>query len=337
MNTQLAEPSVSRKNDSGVPVSYSRRRTETPRPEELLKKGASELEPLRWRWLMWSLTTWTTFCVLAFLTLIVLAGASETPVAALVTGAVSLLIVYLFARMGRWYRDKLQDGFDHWRAEVFAFLENGAEFTANCHLSQADFDHSGLNSAVYNRFSGDNQLSFHGVRASNLAINHVYEETYYTTDSDGNRVAKTRTVVAPVFHGLMLIVDAPLPHAGTVVINDPGHGIGVLRKLQVTCPHLKKRYAIGADDPLVGHRVLTPSFQEALWGYRQEFKYLPRFAYRSGKLYVAIPGASLQAGKRPIRWLPVSITRLDRVLKQCEALLGFLHSSAEKLRPELDD
>ncbi len=306
-------------------------------PLPLLKDGVKRIEPLRSAWLLWSFVAFGNFALFAAVVVGGFLLFPETPAVWITAGVVGLVAHCVFGAIKRGCEGKVRVAFDRWRADVFAFLERGAEFSAGGYMAASEFDNSGLNSAYYNRYSGSGYVQARGLTASNLAINHVYTKTEYYTDSNGNQGSRTVTVTDPVFHGILIVTDAPLPCRGTVVVNDPHHGIGTLRKVQVASPHLKKSYAVGADEPFTGHRVLTPSLQEALWEYRRGFKYLPRFAYRSGLLYVAIPGASLDAGTCPTRFSPVTIARLERVLVQCGELLAFLHASAERLRPETDD
>jgi len=199
-----------------------------------------------------------------------------------------------------------------------------------------------LNSAFYNRYAASHFLAVAGIRSSALSVKHVYTETYYVTeyytDSQGHsqsrQVQKQRTVVVPIFDGILLILPAGLPHSAWVVLRHRDAGVpkGVHR-LTVASPFLAKHYAVGASDQFAGHRALTPTLMEALWEYRQQFKYTPGYSFRDGLLYLTIPDYWLDFGQRPVKWVPVTTARLDRVQKSCGKAIDFLKATAASLIP----
>jgi hypothetical protein len=311
---------------------------------DLLRDGADEMEAIRLRWLKSFMFAWLAALVLVPVTAGVYALAPDLPaVWGTVAGASLVTLLVMGSTSGK-HGERLVAAFVAWRDQVVRALNPDADLDPSGYLESDVFDASGLNGAYYNRYSGWNHLALGPMRASNLAVDHVYTVTVYetvsSTDANGNttyqQVARQKTVVDPIFHGVLLIVPAPLPHPGTVVVSPSGAGLDGLREVRVMSPDLRNNYAIGASEPFVGHRTLTPSLQAALWDYCCQQGCRAGFAYRDGLLYVTLPGATLEFGSVPGKWQVIGESRLMRVVEICRAALNFMHDSADTLRPELD-
>jgi hypothetical protein len=288
------------------------------------------------------LVAWAIALIGGPATLIAFNVARETPAVGWIIAGVFGTPLLVVGVMASSHGSKLHKLFDTWREEGVQLLEGTAQFSADGGLAQADFDGSGLNSAYYNRYAASHFLAVGGIRSSALSVKHEYTETYYETefytDSQGHsqsrQVQKQRTVVVPIFDGMLLIFPSELPHPTWVILRHRNAGLpdGVHR-LTVASPYLVKHYAVGAADQFAGHRTLTPTLMEALWEYAKQFKYTPGYSYRKGLLYLALPDYWLDFGRRPGKWMPVTTARLDRVLKSCGQAIDFVKATATTLVP----
>jgi hypothetical protein len=321
-----------------TPTGGSSARSQTV--QQIVGRGTRELEPMRLRWLMCYLLAWALTLALVPVGFLTYSAIPDQPeVWGSVVGVAAVVVLVLrFVSSSR--RDAFHKAFDAWRIEVVAALDPDAEFAANRYIGEDDFKASALNGWNFNRYSGSDYLCVRGMRASNLAVDNVYTETrtVYETDSQGRTVTREvrETKVNPIFHGLILIVPAPLPGIGGVVrLTTSSHGLGGLREFQVVSPDLRRHYLMGATEPFLGHRVLTPGLQAAVTEFRQDngFKYLPRLSYHDDLLYVLVPGWYLSCGSRPGKWSPITVSRLGRIAEQCEAALGFVTETTNRLRP----
>lgn len=347
MNTSTLGEHIGRMPDARSSVSSGKANTTTVNAgfnqlENHVRRGVEQMEPIRFRWLVFYLITWLVGLGGGASTLAAFSLAKETPIAGwIVVGVVLLAFLILKAIVSR-QRERLHSIFDAWRAEGVQLLDQTARFSVDQGLASADFDNSGLNGAYYNTYASSHFLAVGAIRSSALAVKNIYTETYDVTetytDAQGNShtrtVRKERTVVVPIFHGMLLVIPAKLPHAAWVVLRHRDAGVpnGVYQ-LKVASPHLTKNYAVGTSDQFAGHRALTPSLMEALWDYRKKFKCLPGYSYRNGLLYLTIPDHWLNYGQQPGKWLAVTTARLDRVLKACNQSIEFLKATSANLTP----
>lgn len=310
--------------------------------DEHIRQGVEQMEPVRFRWLVLYLAVWVVALFGAAATFIAFTTAKETPEIGWITAGVSGVSLLITRARSSSRCSTLHSAFDVWRETGVQLLEGTARYSAGRGLPQSDFDNSGLNSAFYNRYAASHFLTVGGIRSSALSAQYEYTETYYETeyytDSDGRshsrEVQKQRTVVVPIFDGMLLILPAELPHSAWVILRHRDAGVpNGVHRLTVASPFLVKHYAVGASDQLAGHRTLTPTLREALWEYRQQFKYTPGYSYRDGLLYITIPHYWLDCGQRPGKWVPMTTARLDRVLKSCGKAIEFLKATTVKLVP----
>jgi hypothetical protein len=302
---------------------------EHPSIAQLITRGASDLERLRGGWLAAYLFAWASALAAAFAAWMYLTFPDEPRWGAVWMCATATAVVAAIGSSRR--RVRLGALFDAWRSEIIGAFDPTATFSADACIDPDEFDATGLNHSSYNRYRGSSYLVTGGVRMSNLWVDHV--RTYMEKDENGNEVE--REEVTPVFHGLMLAVAAPLPCQGTIVLNRKGGGIGRLRAFAVASPDLNKHYAMAADDPFAGHRVLTPGLQEAVWRFRGRFRNVPRLAYTQGLLYALVPGFFAEFGERPGRWRPVTTRKLRRVAEACVSAVVFAQTATRELVPDV--
>lgn len=310
--------------------------------EAFLRKGAQELEPRRFRWLLLYLVAWILGIVGALATFTAFSMNSGNPqigwIALGVSAVVFLIACFIASSIGA----KLRDQFDQWRAELVQLLEERAEYKANSMLEQTLFDKSGISGAYYNRYSGSGFFKLGDIRLSSLSVNHEYKKTYYetvtSTDSQGRtqteQVRKEKTIVDTIFYGMLLAIPAPLPHPTWLLLRHRDFEVPKGHKtLTVASPFLMNNFTISADDEFAGHRTLTPTMMHALWEYREKFKYVPRYSFKDGFLYIGIPSFWLDFGNRPSKWRSVTITSLDRIAKACQSSIDFVKTTSESLVP----
>jgi len=312
------------------------------RQDDHVRKGVMQMEPMRSRWLMWHLAAWATAVVLLGATAATFALVPNTPEAGWIVLAASIVVILIAGGISRSLGGKLAETFNAWRENGVRLIDADARYAAHQGLGQSDFDQSGLNRAHYNRFSSWSLLSVGDLRTSALSVKHVYTETYYETeyytDSSGNQqsrqVQKQRTVVIPIFDGMLLALPMSLPHATWVMLQYRKTGLpNELAKMSVASPFLANNYVVGTADQFRGHRALTPTLMEALEMYCQQFRHFPAYSYRDDVLYITIPNYWLAFGRAPGKWSAVTTASLKRVLEECEQSIAFLKDSAERLRP----
>lgn len=310
--------------------------------EQLIYRGVDTLEPLRFNYRVWSLSTWSISIFLGLITLGIYIKSGYSQSVWVSVGIISTITIIVMVVVTFRKKQQLYEKFDSWRDDVIEYIDNAACFKPNECLSQNSFDASGLNTQYYNRYSGSNYLRVENLEASYLLAQHEYTETYYetvtVTNSQGQietrQEQRTRTKVDTIFEGLLLILHAPLPHSGWVIIRPKGIGVPKgSHKITVASPYLNNNYAIGVSEKFMGHRTLTPTLMESLWDYAQQFKYLPGYSYQKNLLYVTIPGGWLDFGRRPGVWSAITFSTLERVIQDCQNSIRFLKESAERLKP----
>jgi Protein of unknown function (DUF3137) len=314
--------------------------------EQLTREGVDELEPLRFRWLVMTLSFWAIGVVLALVLYAIYNQAGPgNYLFLLISIGVSIAAVFALTVVASQQRKRFELQFDAWRNRAIALLDAAAHFEPDGYLTANYFDSSGLNSKGYNRYSGRNHLTVGKMQASNLSIQYRYTETYYTT-VNGRSEQRQREVVVPIFDGMFLVLPAVLPHEGAVVLqpkqtlvkaflgsNHTDEVPSGLHKINVASPELNNNYVIGVSDQFVGHRVLTPTLMVSLWDYRNQFKQAPRYSYRNNLLFILLKDMSLECGKRPRKWAPVTISKLEQVIRDCHASIEFLKSTSTGLKP----
>ena len=310
--------------------------------EQLIHNGIETLEPLRFKYTVFYFSSWIISVILLLITIKVYFDSKDESSTWITMAVVSVVIVIIMIVVTIGKKRELDEEFDSWRNGVIHHIDSSAILKANECLRQDLFNASGLNSKYYNRYSGSNYLRVGDFQASYLSVKHEYKETYYetvtTTNSQGQsetrQERRERTVVKTVFNGLLLILTAPLPHAGWVILILQSIGIpNGLHKINVASPYLVNNYAIGVSEKFIGHRALTPSLMEALWDYRNQFNDLPGYSYQDSLLYITIPGVELKFGNYPNAWSQVTFSKLDKIISDCENSINFLKGSAEKLKP----
>ncbi|MEI6177254.1 MAG: DUF3137 domain-containing protein [Verrucomicrobiota bacterium] len=316
--------------------------TQITNAEQWIQEGISELEVRRRRWLSWFLAAWGTTVGIVAISYCLFQGTSLDDRVWLAWAAVSVIgLVILFSMAGGKGSD-FRRQFDCWRERVIRGIDDQAEFSPTGCVAQDVFDSSCLNKGYYNKYAGDSHLAIGNIQASNLSVKHVYQETYYetVTETDGQgrttsrQVARTRTVVVPVYDGLFLLIPARLAHSGAVLLRHREAGIPKeMKSLRVADPHLNKHYAIGASDSFVGHRAMTPTLMEALWDFGLQFKNRPGYSYRDDQLFIAIPNFRISYGQSPGKWTGVTTGKLRKIIDSCESSIHFLKATAERLQP----
>ena len=273
-------------------------------------------------------------------TLLALGATTDGSLRWLWVGGASYLAYQGAALLRNWRRDRLDRSYDAWREELIAQTVRPTTLVARDCIGRAEFESAGLFLDSFNRYTGNTLLTLGALRACNLDVVNETIVTDYedipTTNADmtvtRSRVKRTRTVQIRIFAGMFLIVPAPLPAPGRVVLNDPKVGIGRLNSFKVASPTLNGAYTLGADDPFVGHRTLTPVLQAALWRFRELLPKVPLYAYAHGNLYVAVPGVTLKLGERP-GWRPINDAWLSNVAEQCRTTVEFLQQAVPMLIP----
>lgn len=347
--------------------------------EQLIRTGVDELEPLRFQWLLFTLSCWLIGIVLAIVIYITYSAnrgntgnqlqdrrsqvtrASKDDTSnqdgsqniVVVSSVISLIAIIALGVISWKKGKKLHEQFDQWRDKIINSIDSTAQFKQDSYLDQHHFDSSGLNSKTYNTYSGGSFLRVQDMQMSYLSIQHRYKETYYTTETTyvngqatTRQVQKEREVVIPIFDGMLVILPAPLPHAGSVMLQPKQSLVKALlksystdfipnnlHKITVASPDLNNNYLVGTSDKFVGHRILTPTLMVSLWEYRGQFKAPPRYSYTGNLLYILLSGISIGCGKRPSKWMPVTTSRLTQVVADCRSSLEFLKATAQKLKP----
>lgn len=310
--------------------------------DDHVRQGVRSMEPMRSRWLLWYLCAWAVPVVLSGATFGTFALAPDNPVAGWSVLAVSIVGILIVGCVSSRSGQKLHQAFNAWREAGVRLLDATAAYSADDGIEESAFDQSGLNGAYYNRFFSWSLLSVGDLRTSALSVKHEYTETYYETeyytDSEGNQqsrqVQKERTVVIPIFDGIMLTFPMSLPHQTWVLLHYRKTELPEgLIKLSVASPFLAKNYVVAAADQFCGHRTLTPSLMEALETYGQQFPYFPAYSYRDDLLYITIPDYWLAFGKKPGKWSAITTACLSQVLVECQQSIAFLKNTAERLKP----
>lgn len=309
----------------------------------LLKEGVETLEPLRAAWCEAVSAQWGFSGAAGLTALLLLILAPNYPIAWLTVAGLAALLAWGLSSKSRRLHKDLCDQFNGWRDNVIREMDKEASLMpSHCH-SQAAFNDSWLNDAFYNTYGGHNFLSIGNASCSQLSVQNIYTETYYvtvsTTDSKGNTTyhqeKRARTMVVPVFDGLFMVMPAPLPYPGTVVLRPKLEGRRAsLHVIRTASSKLTNNYCVGASDRFIGHRALTPSLLVALWDFRQLVPCQPSFSYRDGRLFVVLPKTSLSFGQPPGLWRPVAASSLRKVVDDCEHALSFLKNAVKNLMPK---
>lgn len=251
--------------------------------------------------------------------------------------AVILLPIRFWAKAAA---KRLLNGFDSWRLDMIQAIDSNARYHRDRMIANEEFDASGICLQQYNGYTGSDFLAIgDGMRVSNLNVTYTYTETYYVTvtDSNGNSRQETRTrqVTVPVFTGLFMVLDAPLPHPGWVMVRGRGQSLPRgLEKVTLASPDFMKTFAVGASDGFIGHRVLSPSFAETVQAFQAQWGGSKvALSYRGNKLYVAIDGRNLGFGKTPGVLRRLRPAQMKETYECCAANIGFLKATATQLMP----
>jgi len=296
--------------------------------DELLRRGAHDMERVRIYWAVASALEYVGYLILLF----------NLPDFSFLT-LVSLPILYVIAALAlsppaAYQKRRLARMFNDWRNEVVQLYAPDASLDADGFLFADDFYAAGLKNTGHTKYTGSDLLTVGDIRVSRLDV----EREKTTTSSDGSQSTHAITI----FSGSMIVLPAPLPMPGRVaLINTAPFFNGEtsldpkgLRRIEVACPYLRGMFSMGATEPLVGHRLLTPTLQLALQDFCERLKgRYPSFSFNDDRLYVIVPNFGLKLGQQPKKWTPITVLWLQETVERCQSSIDFLRHTAEQLRP----
>jgi len=186
--------------------------------------------------------------------------------------------------------------------KVLDIVAPGMTYDRERHISQEQFEKSGIYTASVSRYDGED--CFYGkYEGIDLIFSEVHAQEKRTS-SNGKR--GTTTSYHTIFKGVFFIADFHKDfHSSTLVIPTSterifGGTVGRLMKklgsishrgslTRMECPEFEKTFAVYAEDAVEARYILTPNIMERMMDIQRRFPGNVAFAFHESKIYIAIP------------------------------------------------